>query len=130
MTPHPNGSRPAPGGAELFRNRVLTILGAAGSALTTTEIRQRINSRLTDPVHHEFVYRNLRVLENRRRIRREQLAGRDVAWHLMPPRPPLSAHVPRRHPVVAGRDAAATETTRRGGTASLTADSTRQARTR
>ena len=121
---------PRSSGAELFRSRAITILRAAGTALTTAEIRQRVNSRLPDPVHHEFVYRNLLVLENRRRIRREQLTGRDVAWHLLPPRPPLRARVPRRHPVVAGRDAAATENPRRGGTASLTADSTRQARTR
>jgi Fe2+ or Zn2+ uptake regulation protein len=121
---------PDPTGTELLRSRVIAILRAAGRPLTTAEIRDQVNAGQPAAIHHELVYRNLLILENRRRIRREQLTGRNVTWQLLAPRPPLSARVPRRHPVVADREAAVTETRPRAGTSSLTAFTTRQVRIR
>lgn len=100
---------------EALRRLLLAALGRARRPLTTAELRERVNAATPTPAHHEAVYRNLIVLENRRRVARRELDGRNVTWVLQVPRPPLSARVPRRHPLLAGR-AAATETTRRGGT--------------
>ena len=101
---------------EALRRLLLAALGRARRPLSTAELRDRVNAATpTTPAHHEAVYRNLLVLENRRRVTRRQLHGRNVTWELQAPRPPMSARVPRRHPLLAPR-AAATETARAGGT--------------
>jgi Fe2+ or Zn2+ uptake regulation protein len=101
---------------EALRRLLLAALGRARRPLTTAELRDRINAATGGAAHHEAVYRNLLVLENRRRVTRQQLAGRNVTWVLQAPRPPLSARMPRRHPLIAARDAALTETRRPRGT--------------
>lgn len=120
MTTSPT-SRPADSN-EMLRRRLVAVLRAARNPLTTAELRDRANTHLAVPAHHECVYRNLLVLERRRQIRRQELTGRNVAWQILAPRPPLSARVPRRHPLAAPRDAASTTESRQSpGTASLTA---------
>ncbi len=101
---------------ESIRLLLLAALGRARRPLTTAELRDRINTATSPAAHHEAIYRNLLVLENRRRVCRLQLNGRNVTWALQAPRPPLSARIPRRHPLIAAREAAVTETGRRGGT--------------
>jgi len=103
---------------EPLRQMLLAVLGRARRPLTTAELRDRINTATARDTHHEEVYRNLLVLEKRRRVCRQQVRGRDVTWVLQAPRPPLSARVPRRHPLIAARETAVTETTRRSGTSS------------
>ena len=110
-------ARPAEG-KESLRQLLLAVLGRARRPLTTAELRDRINLAATCVAHHEEVYRNLLVLENRRRVCRQQLQGRNVTWVLQAPRPPLSARVPRRHPLIAAREAVVTETGARRGTSS------------
>ena len=110
-------ARPAEG-KESLRQLLLAVLGRARRPLTTAELRDRINAAAPGLAHHEEVYRHLLVLENRRRVSRQQLQGRNVTWVLQAPRPPLSARMPRRHPLIAAREAAVTETRRGGGTSS------------
>lgn len=98
---------------EALRRLLLAALGRARRPLSTAELRDRVNAATPTPAHHEAVYRNLLVLENRRRVTRRQLHGRNVTWELQAPRPPMSARVPRRHPLLAPR-AAATETPQKG----------------
>lgn len=101
---------------EQLRHLLLAVLARARRPLSTAELRDRVNAAGRTTAHHEEVYRNLLVLENRRRVTRQELHGRHVTWVLQAPRPPLSARVPRRHPLITAREASMTETGRRGGT--------------
>lgn len=102
---------------EQLRHLLLAVLGRARRPLSTAELRDRVNAAGRVTAHHEEIYRNLLVLENRRRVTRQELHGRHVTWALQAPRPPLSARVPRRHPLITAREAASvTESGRRAGT--------------
>jgi hypothetical protein len=79
--------------AEEVRHRLLTVLGRP---LSTAQLRDRINTATATPTHHEEVYRNLLVLENRRRVARQEVTGRNVT--LGPAGPAPAAERPRAGP--------------------------------
>lgn len=111
MTARPRGAEDP----EQLRHLLLSALGRASRPLTTAELRDRINAAITTPAHHEEIYRNLLVLENRRQVVRQHSIGRHVAWAPQPPRPALGARTPRRHTLPAAGPSV-TETGRRAGT--------------
>jgi Fe2+ or Zn2+ uptake regulation protein len=78
--------------AELLRKQLLDTLAREDAALTTAELRHRLNTWAPDLVN-EVIYRSLLVLERRGKVHRLKPAGRHVAWECTPcPRPDGSKH--------------------------------------
>lgn len=68
---------------ERVREQLMVVLGGAGRALTTSQLQQRMGSLVPEAqLYNESVYRNLLVLERRRKVRRRRQRGRHVAWEL------------------------------------------------
>lgn len=70
---------------EAVRQRLLSILSAASSAVATSHLRQCLSESFSHEVVHEQVYHNLLVLERRgevTRTARTAAGGRNTLWSL------------------------------------------------
>ncbi|MFV8141919.1 transcriptional repressor [Mycolicibacterium senegalense] len=67
--------------AASLRAELLEILAGSMDPMTTTELRERLDSAHGERVN-EDVYRNLKVLEGRGQVSRTRLSGRHVQWRV------------------------------------------------
>lgn len=77
----PDRERPARSGVTSRQTAILAVLCDAGEALSTTEVRVRVNRERPAPLVAEQVYRALLALREAGVVRRVKVAGsRNTFW--------------------------------------------------